>query len=209
MSTTVLVFDTETTGLPDFRKPAEDPCQPWMVQLAWVLVEASTGRILRAQSSLIHGVAEVPAEASAVNGITPLMLRSHGVALPAVLQDLCWAMGGADVAIAHNVDFDRRVIETACHRSESAAGVELRSIIARLREQKRLRCTLKENTAVVGARFADGRPGKWPTLAETHAHYFGAPHESQHDALGDVQACARVFLEMERRRAAAAAAVAP
>lgn len=35
----ILVFDTETTGLPAFNLPAEDPSQPHIVQLVAILYD--------------------------------------------------------------------------------------------------------------------------------------------------------------------------
>jgi DNA polymerase-3 subunit epsilon len=37
-----LAFDTETTGIPDWKMPSESEYQPHLVQLAAILVDADT-----------------------------------------------------------------------------------------------------------------------------------------------------------------------
>ncbi|MGB5134457.1 MAG: hypothetical protein WBN89_04710 [Prochlorococcaceae cyanobacterium] len=45
-----------------------------------------------------------------------------------------------------------------------------------------------------------GRYGyKWPRLNELHRHLFGRGMGAAHNALVDVQACARCFFELQRR----------
>jgi DNA polymerase III epsilon subunit-like protein len=45
-----------------------------------------------------------------------------------------------------------------------------------------------------------GRYGyKWPKLDELHRHLFGRGMGAAHNALVDVEACARCFFELQRR----------
>ncbi len=41
-----LAYDTETTGLPDWNKPSDDPGQPRITQLAAELFDDETGEVL-------------------------------------------------------------------------------------------------------------------------------------------------------------------
>lgn len=195
-------WDTETTGLVDFSKRADDPAQPHLLQLAWMLVDLDGRRVLRAESRLVRGATEISTEAAAVNGLTVDLLRVHGEPLPAVLTSFLWAIGGVDLGVAHNVGFDRRIVESAAHRAGESKLVD---VLRRFKDEKRLRCTQAENASIVKSRRENGA-AKFASLDETHEFYFGRPFREDgqpHDALQDVQACVRIFLEMERRAAAA------
>jgi DNA polymerase-3 subunit epsilon len=195
MSGPVLFIDTESTGVPDFSAPAEAAHQPNLVQLAWILADARTGRELRVASTIVRPVGwTIPADAIAVHGITEEMARKFGRALPFVLADFADVLDDAEMLVAHSIDFDRRIVSTAAHRSPGS-GHSVLQHLRDLRSEKRLRCTLAENRSLSlsGQRF--------PSLLEVHQHYFGSAFESQHDALADVRACARVWFEMQRRAA--------
>ena len=47
-----LIFDTETTGMVEFRKPPEDPSQPDLIQLGMLLVDTQDWKP-RARHSLL------------------------------------------------------------------------------------------------------------------------------------------------------------
>jgi DNA polymerase-3 subunit epsilon len=201
--TRALFVDTETTGLPDFSKPANDPCQPHLVQLAWLL--SIDGRIASVRSVVIGpGAWEIPAETAAMHGITTDFARAHGDHLVFVLEEFLDVLAKASVFVAHNVHFDRRVLESAAWR----CGFKEDSPMMRLRETHALGCTQAANAKIVKARQANGS-GKFASLDETHEHYFGSPLRragEHHDALHDVIACYRIWHEMERRKAEASVA---
>lgn len=113
----ILAFDTETTGLPDFRAPSSAPHQPHLVQLAAVLTEgpdaepAVFSRIVRPD-----GYTEMPVRAFEAHGIRFEVkklkgLRPIGPGLP--------ALGGQPVHVhVPNVGLlfmtEVKVMEDAC-----------------------------------------------------------------------------------------------
>ncbi|MFX6225932.1 hypothetical protein ABTF68_20865, partial [Acinetobacter baumannii] len=68
---TALIFDTETTGIPEYKLPSEDPSQPHIIQIAADLVDLDTRRSLASLNTLIKPAGWViPADVEAITGIT-------------------------------------------------------------------------------------------------------------------------------------------
>jgi DNA polymerase III epsilon subunit-like protein len=60
----------------------------------------------------------------------------------------------------------------------------------------KMTCTMFSSTAHCAIQGSRGN--KWPKLEELHQKLFGEGFEGAHDALVDVQACARCFFELKR-----------
>lgn len=182
-----LFFDTETTGLPgNYNAPIEDLNNwPRLVQLAWVIydenAEEKTGMnyIIKPEGFII------PEQASRVHGITTEKALKEGQPLISVLEEFARVVGDAKLLIAHNISFDEKII-----------GAEfLRKNISHDLFNTARFCTMKESTdfCQLPGNYGDY---KWPRLAELHEKLFGANFENAHDALADVNACARCFFEL-------------
>jgi len=202
---TILFADTETAGgWPTTKRPLADPSQPHLVQLAWMAFEE--GRCVEAASRIVRPDGwEISPETTAIHGITTEQALRQGSPLDDVLARFADRLATADLLIAHNaLGFDVPILEIAAARCLAGAGSRILPRLAQMRHEDAIRCTMVANRGAVTLKRHSGGNGN-VSLADTHAHYFGAEHDNQHDALGDVMACARVHLEMERRRAGAEA----
>lgn len=189
----ILAFDTETTGLPDWRSPSDAPHQPHLVQLAMILLgddlveRASVSMIIKPDGWII------PDEVAAIHGITTDMASRLGVP-EKLATDLYVSLlyGTGALAVAHNVDFDTRIMRIAMLRGGYDKDWQ---------EQRKAEsfCTMKAATPIlnlpptakmVAAGF--NKP-KQPKLSECVLHFFGEELVGAHDALVDVRACLRVF----------------
>lgn len=184
----LLFFDTETTGIPrNYRAPASDLTNwPRMVQLAWLVLDAD-GRELTSAELIVRPEGYViPDAAAAIHGITTERALASGVPLATVLDQLTPALSDATMLVAHNMSFDEKIL-----------GAELlRAGRPNLVESKRRLCTMQASTDFCAL---PGRYGpKWPTLQELHLKLFGAPFAGAHQALTDVRATARCYLELKR-----------
>lgn len=185
-----LFFDTETTGLPNnYNAPIENLNNwPRLVQLAWVVydnnAEQKTGMnyIIKPEGFVI------PEQASRVHGITTERAIKEGQPLIKVLEEFARVVGDSKLLIAHNMSFDEKIIGAEFLR---------KNINHDLFDTVRF-CTMKESTdfCQLPGNFGDY---KWPRLAELHAKLFGKSFEGAHDALADVNACARCFFELIER----------
>ncbi len=182
-----LIFDTETTGLPLFREPSDDPRQPHLVQIAAILY-GRDGKIKYTLDRIIKPTDwTIPDEVAAIHGITTEMALDVGVALELALDEFLDLHDEARRLVAHNATFDQRILHIALMRAgwsreeADAFGDELP-----VHDTMWLMKPLMES--------APGyKKGKSPKLIEAYRHLFGEDFETAHNALADAAACGRIF----------------
>jgi DNA polymerase III epsilon subunit-like protein len=193
----IVVFDTETTGLPQDRRapPSETDKWPYIVQISHIVYDVDTQTIADAADHLValpDGV-DLPEASSKVHGITQSQLRRKGVPARVAIAEFAGALEAADWVAAHNLAFDRQVVRAECCR-QGVADPFIR-VGAGLREC----CTMMQGRALCAlwAARADGsRYIKYPSLDELHTELFAERAGSLHDALADVLVCLRCYLRM-------------
>ena len=180
-----MIFDTETTGMVLRDRPPADPGQPDLVQLGILLVETDDW-LPRARHSMLVKLppgASIEAGAREAHGISEADCEHYGVPLAvavSLFNQLCLQ---SDLIVAHNLAFDRSIMQTALFRlggkPDRMEGVRgLRTMLASTELLK------------IPGRMGDY---KWPSLAEAYRHFAGKELEGAHDALVDTEACLAVF----------------
>src|SRR6478735_3118086 len=112
-----LFFDTETSGLPLFSEPSEDPRQPHIVQLAAALVNLDTREVLEELNVIIKPDGwEIPDEVAVIHGITTERALAEGIPEIEALDRFLALNARAEVRIAHNEQFDARILRIAIKR---------------------------------------------------------------------------------------------
>jgi len=187
-----LFFDTETTGLPnDYNAPVEDLNNwPRLVQLAWVVYDENAEQRTGVNCIIKPEGFIIPEQASRVHGITTEKANREGRTLISVLEEFAEAVENSKLLIAHNISFDEKIIGAEFLRKNISHNL---FDIARF-------CTMKESTdfCQIPGNFGGY---KWPRLLELHIKLFGKGFEGAHDALADVNACAKCFFELIGRGA--------
>ena len=190
----ILFFDTETTGFYNFKLPPTHEAQPRIVQLAAHLCDDAQ-RTIASFSFILGGendVIEIPDRVVAIHGITTAHAVQFGMGASAVLSSFFHLYERADLIVAHNISFDKPVIESEaarCYGHEKPLS-------------KPAFCTMKEATAIVNLppterMLAAGlNKPKVPKLEECYRHFFGEEMQGAHDAMVDVLACTRVFFHL-------------
>lgn len=188
-----LIFDTETTGLPkDWNAPITDSDNwPRCVQLAWQ-VHDEMGQLVEVKNYIIKPEGyDIPFNASKIHGITTERAQMQGMSLEFVLNEFNTALKKSKFVVGHNVGFDVNIMGAEFYR---------KSIDSPLGEMKSLdSCT--EVTAEL-CQIPGGRGGKFklPKLEELHHFLFHEGFNEAHNASADVEATARCFLELIRKR---------
>lgn len=198
-----LFFDTETTGLPDFRMPTQWEGQPRICQLGAILTD-DDGKV-RAEMNLIASPSgwKVPYEAAQIHGITQDDAIKFGVSMKGILTLFSRFISKADVVVAHNIRFDAFMIE------REVLACEMQPADFKITTQT---CTMEMARDVVcipptERMIASGRTGfKSPNLMEAFRHFFGRDFDGAHDAMADVRACKDIFFAITQSQKVGAAA---
>ena len=180
-----LIFDTETTGLPqNYNAPLTDfDNWPRMVQLAWQL-HGSKGELIAARNFIVKPEGyTIPFNAEKVHGISTKRAEEEGHPLADVLASFAEDVAQAEWLIGHNVEFDYSIVGAEYLRKEMPNATE-----GKTPYDTKLEST--EFCAIPGGR---GGKYKWPTLTELHNKLFGVGFDDAHDAAYDVDATARCF----------------
>ncbi len=186
-----LIFDTETTGLPlRDNAPIEDLNNwPRIVQIAWQL-HSRTGELLEVENLIIRPDGfEIPYASEKVHGISTAMAMTSGVQVAEALTKFNKAIESASFIIGHNVKFDLNITAAEFHR----AGISNKMLTTPTV------CTM-ELTRDFCKLPGRGNRYKSPKLEELYEILFSETFSEAHNASADVNATARIFFELYRRR---------
>ncbi len=187
----ILVFDTETTGLPrDWNAPMRDVDNwPRLVQLAWQL-HTSEGRLVSRGNFIVKPDGfTIPFNAAKVHGITTERAERDGVLIAEVFEAFLGDLNQATHIMGHNVGFDVNIVGAELIRAQR----EVEWLTGKTAIDSKDEAT--DFCALPGGR---GGKFKWPTLTELHTKLFGVPFDDAHDAAYDVDATAKCFFELVR-----------
>jgi DNA polymerase III epsilon subunit-like protein len=186
----VLLFvDTETTGLPkNWNAPISDS-QNWprVVQIAW-LTYALSGDLLDEEKYIIkpNGFC-IPDESVKIHGITTAEANLMGVDAITVFAKLAADIAKSRMVIAHNLDFDEKVIAAEFHR------LGFRTNLSNVKKT----CTMKSTTDLCRIQGTSGY--KYPSLSELHYKLFNEQIIDGHDALNDIKNTAKCFWALQKQ----------
>ena len=184
-----LIFDTETTGLPqNYSAPLTDfDNWPRCVQLAWQVHDV-TGKLISSGDYIVKPDGfTIPFNSEKVHGISTERAHEEGIPLNEVMDIFSRDLEKCTFVVGHNLEFDLNIMGSEYLRMERENSLSQKVPIDTKDEST-------EYCAIPGGR---GRY-KWPTLAELHDKLFEIGFEEAHNAAADVDATARAFLELVR-----------
>ena len=117
MTATYLVFDTETSGLFDFKRPADDPDQPRLASAAFIVADEDGNEISRTSHLIRPDGWTMPLEAEAINGLSTELLNMEGVPMADVLDIYQGHIEAGLIVTAFNVQFDCKVMRAELRRA--------------------------------------------------------------------------------------------
>lgn len=192
----IAVFDTETTGLPDYKNPSEGPQQPHIVEIAALLYDTETSTLVEAFHAIVRPDGwEIPEETTAIHKISTAHALEVGIPEHQAVAGFLAIVERADLRVAHNESFDARILRIALKRHGDGRDAwatmhqDERDVIADAFKERPKFCTMKSMIKVCAL-----PKNKWPKLAEAYLTATGlAMGDEAHSALDDAKACAAVY----------------
>lgn len=191
----VLVFDTETTGLPESRNTSilETEKWPYIVQISWVMYDTESGDYVIADHIIDCGV-DIPQESVNIHGISKKISERKGEKLWDIMNKFDEALIQCDIVIGHNISFDKRVYMVEAIRNKR------KQYFTRNGVRKPEYCTMKKSKEfcnIVKTSSKGETYLKYPRLSELHDKMFGFIPKGTHDSMADVLICLRCYGMLE------------
>ena len=196
----VIVFDTETTGLPTERNASYQDTDKWphVVQLSFIVYNTKKCEVEVCHDYIIQlkdGVTISP-DSQAIHGITPEKCKKKGIPISMALTEFGEYVSKADLLVAHNLSFDKKVLLASYTREKMIQPFFDKGNV------KPGFCTMLRTVdfPVVIAKNAKGEYyNKFPKLVELHEHLFGNKPKGLHNSMADVIICLRCYMKLQHK----------
>lgn len=187
----VLALDSETTGLPRYDRRADDPCQPRICSLGYVLFDPETpdGADISVYDLVKPDGWTVPPDVVAIHGLSTEKLLAEGNLIRDVLDRFLVAWELADQLTGFNLHFDLKLLRGELRRCGLSDHYGEKPEICALRASDRL-CRIAPTDKMMAAGY---RKNKIPKLHEAYQILLGKRLEGAHNALMDARATVEIY----------------
>lgn len=186
----ILFYDTETSGLPRWDLPADDPTQPRCVDLAGILCKISDGtEIARFESLVKPDGWEIDEATAKIHGITTEIALAEGRPILEVLDEFDELVRQAGTMAAFNLRFDEKILRGERRRAGRPDGFGTVPVFCCMKAAMPL-CKIPATKKMRGA----GMGGfKTPNLGEAVNILLGREHLNAHRAMADTIAAKEIY----------------
>ena len=189
----LLIFDTETTGLPRSKLPSHVEPNNWphIVSISWVILDSETNKVEKERSYIIKPANWViPEDSIKIHGITQEKANAKGEDLGKIMGE--FLAENYDTLVAHNLDFDYNVLHNAIQWD---LELPFRSLY------KNMKCTMELSRDICKLK-GNFRSYKSPKLSELYEYTFKKSPQttSLHNSMYDVQILTEVIQNCDELR---------
>jgi DNA polymerase III epsilon subunit-like protein len=209
---TILAVDTETSGLPPKRRNQDVANWPRIVQLSYILYDPEKNVVLKVYDAIIKMKPgfSIPAESTAIHGITNEMSAEQGVDIETALEEFYQDAKDAKLIVAHNMDFDLTAIKIEMKRLLMEATIDtLYKYNIRIDFLDTIKqcnynsyCTMQSSIYICNLEVTlknGDKYKKYPKLSELYRHLFNEEPKNMHNALNDVIATLRCYMMLKHK----------
>jgi len=189
-----IVLDVETTGLPKKMKAPINDSENWphVVQMSWMILNNNI--IEKTGDYIITTPIEIPQDSTNIHGITNEKMHKEGVDIGKVLTEFMNDYDHSDIIIAHNLNFDKTMVEVELYRNGMFADIN------KLKYNSIVNCctmkTGKDLCKISRISSSGEEYYKFPKLSELYTHLFNETPTNLHNSLVDILVCLRCFYKM-------------
>jgi DNA polymerase-3 subunit epsilon len=208
----ILVFDTETTGLPKSKIISPDSLNEWpnIVQFSYVIFDLNSNEITESRDYIIK-VPEsilISEESSKIHGITNEISHYKGSLLNEVLNEFFEHLKNIDFIVGHNINFDINMLKIELlrfiyNKSNLIGTKQIKQYkydLHFITNFKNIYCTLKESIDLCNIKAIDkfGKEYlKYPKLIELHNKLFECSPNNLHNSFNDILVTLRCFIKLK------------
>jgi DNA polymerase III epsilon subunit-like protein len=211
----VLVFDTETSGLPKAKAISENTLNLWphILQFSYVIYDTVLNDIIEINDNIVKVSEDVfiAEDSIKVHGITNEYSDENGIPIDDIFNDFFYHLLNVDLLVGHNVSFDINMVRVELCRMiyQNMAKKDSKSEnilnlckynLNLLVNSKNICCTLQDSIELCKIEAIDkyGRPYfKYPKLAELHQKLFETVPNNLHNSLNDILVTLRCYVKMK------------
>lgn len=211
----VLLFDTETTGLPSSKIINPDTLHLWphTVQFSYIIYDTDMNAIVEMFDYVVKmkkGIV-IPDESIEIHGVTNEMSEKIGVPIEEILNEFFYYLKTVDEIVGHNIAFDINIIKVELLRLIylNSGKLPKNEILTQkynlhyITNYKNIYCTMQESIELcnIQALSKFGKPYlKFPNLKELHQKLFDSTPQNLHNSLNDVIVTLRCFIKIKLQK---------
>ena len=196
----ILVFDTETNGLPEKNASIYDLNKwPHIIQLSYILYDLSNNNaIIKNNYIKLNPVVSIDASSLEIHGLNHEFLNKNGMHIIPVLKEFNDYLDKCDLVVCHNISFDKRLIFVECLRHK--IDQNFTKFVNNQKICKPEYCTMKNSTQfceIIKLSKTNKTYIKQPKLIELYSKLFlNEPVPKQlHNSLVDILCTLRCYLK--------------
>jgi DNA polymerase III epsilon subunit-like protein len=208
--TKILIFDTETTGLPKSYTINYNVLNlwPYIVQFSYIIYDCESKCLIKIKDNIIQVPKEINISDECINihGITNELSQNQGIPVEVAIKEFMQDLKTVNLVVAHNMEFDLNLLKVEIMRkvSENLIDSEKKEPYLKylnvLSKEMNYYCTMQNSFQLCNIKRMSKKGKeytKFPKLSELHEKLFQIIPNNLHNSLNDVLVCLRCFYKLK------------
>ncbi len=196
----ILVFDTETNGLPEKNASIYDEIKwPHIIQLSYIFYDLSNNStIIKDDYIKLSNIIPIDLSSLEIHGLNHDFLNNNGIHIVPALRTFNYYLDKCDIVVGHNISFDKRLVFVECLRNK--IDQNFTKFINNKKISKQEFCTMKntkEFCNIIKLNKSNKTYIKQPKLIELYSTLFPLepPPKQLHNSLVDILCTLRCYIK--------------